>query len=353
MTDPRTDGVPAMLMRGGTSKGAYFLAEDLPADRAERDALLMSIMGSPDPRQIDGIGGAHPLTSKVAIVSRSDDDAADIDYLFLQVVVDEPIVSDSQTCGNLIAGVGPFALERGLIEATGETTSVRIRLVNTGSIAVETFRTRDGRPVYDGDAQIDGVPGTASPIEIEMAELNPILPTGRVVDEIDGHRVTIVDNGMPVVLLDASEFGVQGTETPAELEADAELTARIERIRLAAGELMGLGDVTDNTIPKMFLLSAPRIGGAISTRGFIPHRVHTAIGVMMAASVAAGIAIPGAVGHDLAVLPAAGEPTRIEHPGGVFDAKVRVEQDADGVWRGSSTSVRTARKLFDGRVFPR
>jgi len=353
MNDALTDGVPAMLMRGGTSKGAYFLVEDLPADPGARNALLLSIMGSPDPRQIDGIGGAHPLTSKVAVVSRSDDDEADLDYLFLQVVVDEPLVTETQTCGNIIAGVGPFAVERGLIEATGESTSVRIRMVNTGAIAIETFRTSDGRPVYAGDTQIDGVPGTAAAIEIEMAELTPVLPTGRVVDEAGGHRVTIVDNGMPVVLLDAREFGVTGSESPAELEADADLAASVERVRLAAGELMGLGDARENTVPKMILVSAPAHGGTIGTRAFIPHRVHEAIGVLMAASVAAGIAIPGAVGHELAVLPVDGQPYGIEHPSGRFDAKVRIERDADGVWRGSSTSVRTARKLFDGRVYPR
>jgi len=350
--DPVRDGIPCMLMRGGTSKGAYFLAEDVPADPAERDDLMLRIMGSPDPRQIDGIGGAHPLTSKVAVVSRSGEPGIDLDYLFLQVVVDEPVVSTTQTCGNLLAGVGPFALERGLIQAEGDSATVRIRLVNTGDVATATFAVRAGRPEYDGDAVIDGVPGTACEIDLQLAPSSPLLPTGNVTDEVAGHRVTLVDDGMPVVLMDAAEFGVDGTEAPAELEGRADLRTAVEQVRLAAGELFGLGDVSAQTVPKMFLLSPPRAGGAIATRAFIPARVHNAIGVLMAASVAAGIRIPGAVGSDIAQLDDP-ESTPIEHPGGVFVARVGVEQGADGVWRATSTSLRTARKLFDGRVFAR
>ncbi|WP_242497725.1 4-oxalomesaconate tautomerase [Microbacterium protaetiae] len=341
-----------MLMRGGTSKGAYFLADDVPTDAVERDLLMLRVMGSPDPTQIDGIGGAHPLTSKVAIVSPSREPDVDIDYLFLQVVVDEPVVSDRQTCGNLLAGVGPFALERGIIPATEPTTSVRIRLVNTGDVATASFTVTDGRPDYDGDARIDGVPGTACPIELTLAGSGPLLPTGHPSDTLAGHGVTLVDNGMPVVLMDAAEFGVTGDESPAELEADTSLHAQIESVRRAAGELFGLGDVTDQTVPKMFLLAPPRHGGAIGTRAFIPHRVHTAIGVLMAASVAAGIRIPGAVGADLAHL-TDDHDTVLEHPSGAFTARVEVGQDVDGVWRATSSSLRTARKLFDGRVFAR
>lgn len=344
-----------MLMRGGTSKGLFFVASDLPADVAARDALLLSAMGSPDPTQIDGVGGAHPLRSKVAIVSPSTEAGVDLDYLFLQVVVDEPVVADLQTCGNMLAGVGPFAVERGLVTPGDPTTTVRIRLINTGDLAIETFPTPGGVPEYAGDTAIDGVPGTAAAIEIEMGDestAKALLPTGDVVDEVAGHRATLIDNGMPVVLLDAAEFGVTGDETPEALEADATLTAEVEKVRRAAGPLMGLGEVDDQTVPKMFLLSAPRDGGAIGTRGFIPARVHTSIGVLMAASVAAGIRIPGAVGSDLAVL-APGEETLIEHPSGTFAVKVRAFPDADGVWRGTSTSLRTARKLFDGTVFPR
>jgi 4-oxalomesaconate tautomerase len=348
------DGIRCMLLRGGTSKGAYFLADDVPSDPRARADLMLRIMGSPDPKQIDGLGGAHPLTSKVAIVSPSDLPGVDIDYLFLQIVVDEPVVSDAQTCGNLLAGIGPFAVERGLITPTGDETTVRIRLVNTGDIATSVFATPGGRVDYDGETAIDGVPGTAGRIDLEIGggPDKPLLPTGSITDELDGHRATLIDNGMPVVLLRADEFGLSGTETPEQLEANDALRDAVERLRRLAGPLMGLGDVAEQTVPKMFLLSAPRAGGAVATRAFIPSRVHTSIGVLMAASVAAGIRIPGAVGSDIASVPLDG-PTILEHPSGAYSAEVRVTQDPDGTWRGTSTSVRTARKIFDGVVFPR
>ncbi len=352
-TDAVRDGIPCMLMRGGTSKGAYFVADDVPGEPSDRDELMLRIMGSPDPKQIDGLGGAHPLTSKVAIVSRSSEPGIDVDYLFLQVVVDAPVVSTAQTCGNLLAGVGPFAVERGLVPAGGDTTTVRIRLVNTGDAATAVFATPGGRPDYDGDALIDGVPGTACAIDLELAAGGrPLLPTGNAADEVAGHRVTLVDNGMPVVLLRADEFGVAGDESPDELESRADLRAAVEEVRRAAGPLMGLGDIGDQTVPKVFLLSPPRNGGVVGTRAFIPSRVHSSIGVLMAASVAAGVSIPGAVGSDFARVPHEG-PYDIEHPSGSFPARVHVEQGDDGVWRGTSTSLRTARKIFDGRVFPR
>jgi 4-oxalomesaconate tautomerase len=353
VADPVRDGIPCMLMRGGTSKGAYFLAADVPADPLEREDLLLRIMGSPDPRQIDGLGGAHPLTSKVAIVSLSEDPGIDVDYLFLQVGVDQPTVSTTQTCGNLLAGVGPFAVERGLVAAGDPATTVRIRLVNTGDVATAVFATPGGHPDYDGAGAIDGVPGTACAIDLEMAAGDkPLLPTGNVVDEIAGHRVTMVDNGMPVVLLRADDFGVAGDESPEELESRADLHRAIEEVRLEAGRVMGLGDVAAQTVPKMFLLSPPSHGGVVGTRGFIPARVHSSIGVLMAASVAAGVSMPGAVGSEFAVVPDDG-PLDIEHPTGSFPARVRVERGDDGVWRGTSTSLRTARKIFDGTVFAR
>lgn len=355
------DGIRCMLMRGGTSKGAYFVLDDLPSDAAQRNDLLLRVMGTPDKAQIDGLGGAHPLTSKVAIVSVSAEEGVDIDYLFLQIGVDEPTVSDAQTCGNLLAGVGPFAVERQIVAAGAGRTTVRIRLLNTGDLATQTFATPDGRVDYDGDAEIDGVPGSAGAIEIEMAP-GPharLLPTGNIADDLDGHRVTLIDNGMPVVLLSAAEFGVVGDETPVELESRVDLVAALERVRLLAGARMGLGDVTGATVPKMILLSPAQNGGAIGTRAFIPARVHTSIGVLMAASVAAGIRIPGAVGSDLATNggcdDASGDDAGavgIEHPGGTFPARVRVARDEKGTWSATSTSVRTARKIFDGAVFP-
>jgi len=342
-----------MLMRGGTSKGAYFLADDLPSDPVERDDLLLRIMGSPDPRQIDGIGGGHPLTSKVAVVSGSRGPEADVDYLFLQVAVDAAMVSDAQTCGNLLAGVGAFAVERGLVRAGPEVTTVRIRMLNTGDIAAATFPTPGGVPDYDGSAQIDGVPGTAAAVELEtVMNARPLFPTGAMVDVIDGINVTLVDNGMPIAVLRAADLGLSGGETPEQLEGDEGLRERVEALRLHAGELMGLGDVTSLTVPKMFLVSPPAAGGAIRMRAFIPHRVHTSVGVLMAASVAAAARVAGTTAAEVAVIKDE-EGVAVEHPTGAFDARVRVRRGEGGDWAASSSSQRTARPLFDGWVFPR
>jgi 4-oxalomesaconate tautomerase len=348
-------GIPCMLMRGGTSKGAYFLADDLPVDTTARDELLLRIMGSPDPGQIDGLGGAHPLTSKVAIVARSQDPDADVAYTFLQVLIDQPVVGAAQTCGNLLAGVGPFAAERGLVPTLDGTTSVRIALVNTGDIATAVFSTPAGRLDYDGDASIDGVPGTAASVElkVEHGADRRLLPTGNVVDQIAGFTVTLIDNGMPVVLLAASDLGVTGYETPAELEQRSDVLERVDRVRLAAAPFLGLGDVVDQTVPKMILLAPPRTGGAVSTRAFIPARVHPSIGVLMAASVAAAVRVPGTIAAAVSAAPPDAESTLIEHPGGTLDSRVRVARHPDGEWRAASVSTRTARKIFDGRVFPR
>lgn len=345
-----------MLMRGGTSKGAYFLAEDLPADPAERDDLLLRVMGSPDPRQIDGLGGAHPLTSKVAVVSASADPEADVDYLFLQVAVERPEVTDRQNCGNLLAGVGPFAVERGLVAPGDDETSVRIRMLNTGELAIASFPTPGRRVDYTGTAEISGVPGTAAPVVIEFPQgANPLLPTGRIRDVIAGAEVTCVDNGMPVVLIPATALDVTGYETPTDLEENATLAARLREIRLAAGELMGLGDVEHTTIPKLSLLAPPTDGGAVMTRTFIPVRCHTSIGVLGAASVAAGLLVPGGVGEGIANTTPQSDRIRIEHPSGFLDIETSVGAGSEGsapVVRRTAV-VRTARKIFDGTVFPR
>ena len=363
------DGVPCLMMRGGTSKGLYFLGDDLPQDVAARDALLLSVMGSPDPRQIDGMGGAHPLTSKVAVVGPPTVDGADIDYLFLQVVVDEATVTDKQNCGNILAGVGPFAVERGLV-AVGpddEMATVRLHMVNTGGIATETFPVRDGRPEYSGSTAIAGVPGTAAEVRIDFADTagsscGALFPTGNVVDEVCGVAVTLVDNGMPVVVLRADDMGITGEESPSELEANDELRRRLEEIRLAAGPLMNLGDVTSLTIPKLTMVSAPRDGGSIGTRTFIPHRCHDAIGVLGAVSVATAALVPGTPAAEV-LGPvtdgtAAAGTVVVEHPTGTFDAAVDVTIATDASASGSTVTVgrsgiiRTARKLMDGRVFP-
>src|SRR6516165_10246832 len=325
-----SDGIRCMLMRGGTSKGAYFLAEDLPAATSERDDLLLRIMGSPDPRQIDGIGGAHPLTSKVAVVSASNTPGVAVDYLFLQVMVDKPVVTDRQNCGNILAGIGPFAVERGLVPAGQDETSVRIRMVNTDSIVTATFATPGGKPRYDGDTAIDGVPGTAAPIVLNFEDSGPeggVLPTGNITDVFHGIPVTCVDNGMPVVVVAASSFGKTGYESIADLEGDEELNKRVQELRLEAGKAMGLGDVSGTTVPKISLVAAPESGGGtISTRTFIPVRVHESIGVLGAVSVGTAVMLPGAVGSDLAVMPPQGtHRLSIEHPSGALQVEVELD----------------------------
>ena len=358
MSSASTAGLPCMLMRGGTSKGAYFLAGDLPADPHERDQVLLRVMGTPDPRQIDGLGGAHPLASKVAVVSRSAGPDADIDYLFLQVGVEAATVSDRQNCGNLLAGVGPFAVERGLVPAGDVRTRVRIRMVNSDSLATATFPTPGGVVDYGGETAISGVPGTAAPVVLDFADTEgaacgSLLPTGNVRDDIDGIAVTCIDNGMPVVVVAAGDLGVAGFETPAELAADADLRERVQSLRLAAGKLMGLGDVTDAPVPKTTLVSPPREGGAISTRTFIPLRPHDSIGVLGAVTVATAVLLEGAVGHDLARLPSPGAALGVEHPTGRLDVGIDLDTATTPPRVRRSSLVRTARKLFDGTVFPR
>ena len=354
MSEPADGGVRCMWMRGGTSKGGYFLAGDLPADSAARDALLLRIMGSPDPRQIDGMGGADPLTSKVAVVRKSARPGVDVDYLFLQVFVDRPVVTDAQNCGNILAGVGPFAIERGLVAPTGERTEVRIFMENTGQTAIATIETPNGRPTYAGAARIDGVPGTAAPVPIVFEDTagsscGALLPTGTVVDVIDGIEATLIDNGMPCVVMRASDLGISGTETPAELEANDSLRAKLEAIRLKAGPLMNLGDVREKSVPKMTMVSAAGNGGAISTRTFIPHKCHDAIGVLGAVSVATACLLPGGPAAALASIPdGAGKLLSVEHPTGELSVLATLDA-AGGV--ASAAILRTARKLFDGVVF--
>ncbi|MGE4324761.1 MAG: 4-oxalomesaconate tautomerase [Pseudodonghicola sp.] len=351
-----SDGIRCMWMRGGTSKGGYFLAEDLPGEGAARDAALLEIMGSPDPRQIDGMGGGDPLTSKVAVVKRSERDGVDVDYLFLQVFVDRALVSDAQNCGNILAGIGPFAIERGLVAAQDGETPVTIFMENTGQIAVARVATPGGLVSYRGAARIDGVPGTAAAVPIAFRDTagsscGALLPTGNAVDVIEGVEVTMIDNGMPCVVMRAEDMGITGVESPEELEANEGLRARLEAIRLACGPLMNLGDVADKSVPKMTMVSAPRDGGAISTRTFIPHRCHKAIGVLGAVSVATACLIKGTPAHGLAVTGTGVELSlAVEHPTGEMTVVARL--DAQGLV-AEAAILRTARKLMDGLVFPR
>jgi len=339
-----------MWMRGGTSKGAFFLEEDLPEDR---DRFLLRMMGSPDRRQIDGMGGADSLTSKVAVVRKSQHPGCDIDYRFLQVSVDEALVSDRQNCGNMLAAVAPFAIERGLIQATVPETSVTVHLLNTGGRAIATVQTPEGHPLYEGTTRIAGVPGTAAPVLLDFLDIagstcGSLLPTDNASDLVNGIFVTMIDNGMPVVVIKASDMGITGHETPEDLEANSGLKSRIETIRLACGHLMGLGDVSRQTVPKISLVSPPRQGGMIATRTFIPYKCHAAIGVLGAVSVATSCLVKGSISNG--IVHRNGDRTEtvsVEHPSGEVTIMVRLE----GSEVTSAALLRTARKLFDGRVF--
>lgn len=352
-------GIRCMMMRGGTSKGAYFLAEDLPSDPAERDAVLLSVMGSPDPRQVDGLGGAHPLTSKVAVVSRSAQPDCDIDFLFAQIGVDKAMVDTTPNCGNILAGVAPFALERGLVQARHPETRVRVRTINTGTIADILVETPDGIVNYLGGTRIDGAPGGAAPIAIDFLDAEgsvcgALLPTGRIVDRIQGVDCTLIDNGMPVIVMKAADLGRTGYEPRDMLDKDSELKARIEKIRREAGPLMNLGDVSGKVVPKIALVAPPAAGGHIATRSFIPHECHASIGVFAAVTVATAAVLPGSPGADVAVLPEGRIKTlSVEHPTGEFSVRLEIAGTAEAPTVVRAGLLRTARKLFDGIAYAR
>lgn len=352
--EERVTSAPCMWMRGGTSKGGYFLKDDLPQDTATRDAFLLAMMGSPDPVQIDGMGGADPLTSKVAVVSKSTREGIDVDYLFLQVFVDQAIVTDAQNCGNILAGVGPFSIERGLVAPTGDETRVSIYMENTGQVAVATVCTPGGQVTYKGDARIDGVPGSHAPVPLEFRDTagsscGALLPTGNAVDVINGVPVTLIDNGMPCVVMKAEDVGVTGYEDRDWLDNASELKARIEAIRLVVGPMMNLGDVTAKSVPKMMLVAPSRSGGAVTVRSFIPHRAHATIGVLGAVSVATACLIAGSPAADVASIPEGSRKLlSVEHPTGEMSCVL--ETDEAGAVR-TAALLRTARKLMDGVVF--
>ena len=352
---PTQTKIPCVIQRGGTSKGPYFLASDLPSDPALRDCVLLSIMGSPDTRQIDGLGGADPLTSKVAIVSKSTDGQADLDYLFCQVKVDQPLVDITPNCGNMLAGVAPFALEHGLIDAEDGRTTVRIHMVNSGNLCDAHIQTPGGVVTYDGDARIDGAPGTSAPVMIDFLDTagsacGSLLPTGNVVDRVDGVNIICIDNGMPVVLLKAEDVGATGTETRDELNAAEDVKKRLESIRLQIGEAMNLGDVAEKVVPKMCLVSPPADGGTISTRCFIPHVCHASIGVLAAVTVGTACVLPGSTAYDIADVPD-GNPKLIsvEHPSGEFSVELETGEPVDGVPQiRRAALLRTTRRLMEG-----
>ena len=343
-------------MRGGTSRGPFFLDSDLPADVAQRDALLLAVMGSPDPRQIDGLGGADPLTSKVGMVRRGQAPGVDLEFLFAQVSVKEARVDTTPNCGNMLAAVAPFGLETGLVQAAGDVTTLRVLTRNTGTLSDIEVRTPGGKVEYSGDARIDGVPGTASPINISFLETagsvcGALLPTGRLVDRFDGIDVTCIDNGMPVVIMAAEALGVTGYESRDELNANAGLKKKIESIRLQAGPAMNLGDVLKKVVPKMCLVARPRTGGHISTRTFIPHDCHAAVGVLGAVTVATAAVMPGTVANLCAVVPPGTVKTvSVEHPSGEFSV-VLTMNPANASEVLQAALLRTARLIMRGEVF--
>ena len=347
--------IPTLFMRGGTSRGPFFNEADLPADTALRDRVLLAVMGSPDRRQIDGLGGAHPLTSKVGIVRRSAVPGVDLDFLFAQLQPDQDTVDTTPNCGNMLAAAVPFALETGMVAAQGDVTTLRVLTLNTDMQCDITVQTPGGRVSYEGDARIDGVPGASAPIKINFLDTagsvcSGLLPTGNVRDVIDGVEVTCIDNGMPLVIFRAADVGRSGYESVAELNADTALKARIERLRIACGHAMGLGDVTSKNYPKMTLVAPPREGGSLATRSFIPHVCHDAIGVLAAVTVATACVLEGAVTRGIAVVPEGNAKTvSVEHPTGEFSVELEVDPaDPQNVTRAAL--LRTARLVMRGEV---
>lgn len=347
--------IPCLFMRGGTSRGPFFAAADLPADIATRDRVLLAALGSPDARQIDGLGGAQPLTSKVGIVSRGSKPGVDLDFLFAQLQPAKDSVDTTPNCGNMLAAVVPFALETGMAQPQGETTTLRVLTLNTDMQCDITVQTPGGHVAYEGDARIDGVPGTSAPIRIDFLDtagsVAPgLLPTGHVRDVIDGLEVTCIDNGMPLVIVRAADLGRTGDETVAQLNADAGLKARLERLRLACGHAMQLGDVSAKNYPKMTLVAAPRAGGSIATRSFIPHVCHDAIGVLAAVTVGTACVLEGSVAHAVAQMPRGNPKTiSVEHPTGEFSVELALDP-ADPQRVTQAALLRTARLIMRGEV---
>ena len=348
--------IPCLFMRGGTSRGPFFLESDLPAGDQERDAVLLAVMGSPDLRQIDGLGGADPLTSKVGIVRRGQAPGVDLEFLFAQVSIKEARVDTTPNCGNMLAAVAPFGLEMGLVKPAGDVTTLRVLTRNTGTLSDIDVQTPGGRVEYAGEARIDGVPGTAAPINISFLETagsvcGSLLPTGHLIDRFDDIEVTCIDNGMPVVIMGADTLGISGYESREELNANAGLKQRIESIRLKAGPAMNLGDVTKKVVPKMCLVARPAAGGQICTRTFIPHDCHAAVGVLGAVTVATAAVLPGSVANRYALVPSGlSKLLSVEHPSGEFSVVLTMDpQKPAEVSRAAL--LRTARLLMRGEVF--
>jgi 4-oxalomesaconate tautomerase len=356
--------IPCYFMRGGTSKGPFFLASDLPADPAIRDKVLLAVMGSPDMRQIDGLGGAHPLTSKVGIISPGSRPGVDVDFLFAQLQPDKDTVDTTPNCGNMLAAVLPFAIERGLVKARGATTTARVLTLNTDMQCDVTVSTPSGEMQYDGDARIDGAPGTSAPITINFLDTagsvcSGLLPTGKVKDRVQVQgagfetfeiEVTCIDNGMPLVIMRASDMGRTGYETVNELNTDTELKKKLEALRIKVSLQMGLGDVTKKNYPKMTLIAAPQNAGSITTRSFIPHVCHDAIGVLAAVTVGTACVLKGSVCDGVAVMPAGvSKKVSVEHPTGEFSVELQTDPDQPQSVTKAAL-LRTARLIMRGEV---
>ncbi len=345
-----TRKIPCVLMRGGTSRGPYFLASDLPADEAGRADVLIQAMGSGHQLEVDGLGGGNALTSKVAIISPGSVQGADVDYLFAQVLVHEKRVDFSPNCGNMLAGVGPFAIEAGLVKAGAESTSLRIYNVNTRKIIEARVMTPGGRVKYDGGAAIDGVPGTAAPIHLAFldaagSKTGALLPTGSPVDVINGVRVSCVDAAMPVMLVLAADLGKTGGETAADYARDKPFMERLEALRIEAGARMGIADARDKVIPKPVLVSAPAAGGALRVRYFMPHDCHTSLSVTGGVAIATAVVTPGTLAAETAGPIATPADIRLEHPSGRLDIRVEHREGAP-----IAMVVRTARRIMEGFV---
>jgi 4-oxalomesaconate tautomerase len=364
MPSARPTAIPSYFMRGGTSRGPFFLESDLPTDKATRDKVLLAVMGSPDKRQIDGMGGAHPLTSKVGIVRKSTTAGVDIDFLFAQLQPDSDVVDTTPNCGNMLAAVVPFAIERGLAKAQGDKTTLRVLTLNTDMQCDITVDTPNGEMTYDGDAKIDGSPGSSAPITINFLDTagsvcSGLLPTGKVKDviEVEGVgfekfliAVTCIDNGMPLIMMRATDLGRTGFETVAQMNSDVELKAKLEALRLKASLLMGLGDVAKKNYPKMTLIAAPQAGGSLATRSFIPHVCHEAIGVLAAVTVGTACVLKGSVADGLAVMPEGdSKKVSVEHPTGEFSVELAIDpNNSQNVTKAAL--LRTARLIMRGEV---
>lgn len=347
--------IPCVVLRGGTSRGLYFRAEDLPADSEQRDRALLQIMGTPHVLQVNGLGGGNSLTSKVAIISRSSRPGCDVDYLFAQIGIEQAIVDTRPNCGNLLSGVGPFAIEEGLVPAQDGITRVRIYNVNARTVVEAEVLTPHGRPIYEGEAHIDGVPGTGSPIilnflDVQGGSTGALFPTGSRIDMIDGLAATCIDVAIPVMILDARALGLSGNETPETLDADTSLMERIESLRLEAGRRMGLGDVTHSVVPKP-ILASPAGPQAIQSRYLTPHRCHKAHAVTGAISLASCFAIPGTVPHGMCEDHRDDSRVSILHPAGHIDIALDIRQEGDAIRIARAGVIRTARKIMKGMVF--